>query len=116
MAVFDELERGRKGFRRRRDRLRRFVRDAGSVGVAPTRETPFAAPERRRRAYAAADAAAQASDPIADLPTNRNQQGRYWFNRKFKYRKTDANPSVVAASLPEILAARASCLADRGLS
>ena len=52
-----------------------------------------------------------ADDPAADAPTNRNQTGRYWFNRKFKYRKTDANPAVVAAALPALLDARRTCLA-----
>ncbi|KAH8098532.1 hypothetical protein JL720_1482 [Aureococcus anophagefferens] len=51
-------------------------------------------------------------DPEGDRPGNRNQKGRYWFNRKFKYRKTDANPAVVADALPALADARRACLAD----
>ena len=33
-------------------------------------------------------------------------------DRKFKYRKTDANPAVVADALPALADARRACLAD----
>ena len=85
------------------------------------RKPPRLAPARRRPGFylslalhvgALAFAGYATPDPDGDRPTNRNQAGRYWFNRKFKYRKTDANPAVVAAALPGLLEARAACLRD----
>ena len=64
------------------------------------------------QAGAVAFAGYATDDPEGDRPGNRNQKGRYWFNRKFKYRKTDANPTVVADALPALADARRACLAD----